>query len=222
MGYDRRSVNRKLWSYENEVDVSLRDGLFSEVTGGIPIYDSRSEHHELTGNGEENTDEFSGFLQRSPRNGPLRSTTPSPQRSRCHINVDDIDIFTTPRKLIHSLHVDDINIFTTLRKLIHSLQDPNIVKSDFSEKQTRRFRSPSSGRFQSCPSPRQNGFQHDLMHEVNGKESLCNNGEQYEGVSESVSSTDSPADGNLQESLEVVPVIKTEILESSNKNQPSE
>ncbi|GKV20272.1 hypothetical protein SLEP1_g30425 [Rubroshorea leprosula] len=139
------------------------------------------------------------------------------KRSRCHINVDDIDIFTTPRKLIHSLHVDDINIFTTLRKLIHSLQDPNIVKSDFSEKQTRRFRSPSSGRFQSCPSPRQNGFQHDLMHEVNGKESLCNNGEQYEGVSESVSSTDSSADGNLQESLEVVPVIKTEILQSSNK-----
>ncbi|GLT27502.1 hypothetical protein SLA2020_024930 [Shorea laevis] len=53
MGYDRRSVNRKLWSYENEVDVSLRDGLFSEVTGVTPIYDSPSEHHEYTGNGEE-------------------------------------------------------------------------------------------------------------------------------------------------------------------------
>ncbi|GLT26746.1 hypothetical protein SLA2020_017910 [Shorea laevis] len=79
MGYDRRSVNRELLSYENGVDVSLRDGLFSEVTGDIPIYDSPSEHHELNRNGEEKTDEFSGFLQRSPRNGRLRSTTPSPQ-----------------------------------------------------------------------------------------------------------------------------------------------
>ncbi|GLT27504.1 hypothetical protein SLA2020_024950 [Shorea laevis] len=56
------------------------------------------------------------------------------------------------------------------------------------------------------------------MHEVNGKESLCNDGEHHEGVSESVSSTnDSPADGDLQESDEVVPVIKTEILKSSNE-----
>ncbi|GKV34825.1 hypothetical protein SLEP1_g43166 [Rubroshorea leprosula] len=56
-----------------------------------------------------------------------------------------------------------------------------------------------------------------IMSIVNGKESLCNDGEQYEGVSESVSSTDdSPADGDLQESHEVVPVIKTEILKSSN------
>ncbi|GLT90429.1 hypothetical protein SLE2022_083620 [Rubroshorea leprosula] len=199
MGYDHRSVNRKLWSYEDGVDASLRDGLFSEVTGGIPIYDSPSEHHELTGNGEENTDEFSGFLQRSPRNGRLRSSTPSPQRSRCHINVDDVNVVRTPRKLIHSL------------------QDPNSVNSDFSEKQTRRFRSPSSGRFRSHPSQRQNGFQHDLMHEFNGKESLCNDGEHYEGVSESVSSTnDSPADGDLQVSHEVVP-IRTEILKSINE-----
>ncbi|GLT64565.1 hypothetical protein SLA2020_370510 [Shorea laevis] len=199
MGYDHRSVNRKLWSYENGVDVSLRDGLFSEVTGGIPIYDSPSEHHELTGNGEENTDEFSGFLQRNPRSG-LRSSTPSPQRSRCHINVDDVNIVRAPRKLIHLL------------------QDPNIVNSDFSESQPSRFRSPSSGRFQSHPSQRQNGFQHELMHEFNGKESLCNDGEHYEGVSESVSSTnDSPADGDLQVSHEVVPLMKTEILKSNNE-----
>ncbi|GKV20273.1 hypothetical protein SLEP1_g30426 [Rubroshorea leprosula] len=81
-----------------------------------------------------------------------------------------------------------------------------------------RFRSPSSRRFRSHPSQRQNGFQHELMHEVNGKESLCNNDEHYEGVSESVSSTnDSPTDGDLQVSHEVVPVMKIEILKSSNE-----
>ncbi|GLT90420.1 hypothetical protein SLE2022_083530 [Rubroshorea leprosula] len=56
------------------------------------------------------------------------------------------------------------------------------------------------------------------MHEVNGKECLCNDGEHYEDVFEFVSSiTDSLADGDLQVSHEVVPVMKTEILKSSNE-----
>ncbi|GLT95258.1 hypothetical protein SLE2022_129500 [Rubroshorea leprosula] len=195
--HDCRSVNRKLWSYENGgVDVSLKDGFLSELTRGIPIYNSPSEQHELADDGEDYTEEFAGFSQRSPRNGLIRGTTPSPQRSR--VNVDNIDIFTTPRKLIRSL------------------QDFNDGNSDISEKETWRFRSPSSGRFHSSSSPRQNGFRHYVMHELNGKESLCNGGEQCEDMSESVASADDdPADSDMQQSHGVAPVIKTKIQKPS-------
>ncbi|KAL1145409.1 hypothetical protein V6Z11_A11G296600 [Gossypium hirsutum] len=80
MEYDQRSVTRKLWKYENGgVDVSLKDGLFSAVTQGRSICDSPSDLHELSNNGSEFTEEFSGFLYRSPRNVLPRSATPSPQ-----------------------------------------------------------------------------------------------------------------------------------------------
>lgn len=193
---DRRSANRKLWSYENgEVDLSFKDGLFSEAARGIPIYRSASELHELSDNGEDFTEEFAGFLQRNPRNGSIRSSTPSPQRSRSHVNAD--------------------NIFTTPRKLIRSLQDPYDVDSDFSEKQIRRFRSPSSGIIRSTtPSPRQNGFQHNMMQ--NGNESVCNGSEHCEATSESIASTDdATADGQMQEPNCTIPMIRTKNQKSS-------
>lgn len=205
MDYDRRSVNRKLWRYENGgVDISLKDGLFSKVAQGSPVsnrYIEHSDQYEHSGNRENHTDEFAGFMQRSARNGQLRSTTPSPQRSRSQINLDDVKIFTTPRKLIRSL------------------QDANDVNSDFSEERTSRFRSLSS-KFDRTPTTKykQNGFHHDVNNEVQGNGNLSNGGEQFEIGSESVSSTeDFPADAVVQVSHEVVPVSKIEIPKSSLK-----
>ncbi|KAA8516259.1 hypothetical protein F0562_016552 [Nyssa sinensis] len=70
---DRRSVNRKLWRrYENGgVDVSLKDGFYSDVTRGSGI--ENSKHDEFSDNRGDFGDGFAGFLQRSPRNGALRS-----------------------------------------------------------------------------------------------------------------------------------------------------
>ncbi|XP_059292239.1 protein SINE1 [Lycium ferocissimum] len=162
--FDRRSVNRKLWK-NGGVDVSLKDGIFSEFTHG------NSEHNE--GHTGDNTAGFAGFL---PRNGFVRSATPSPQRSRSHVNVESVKIFATPRKLIHLL------------------QDANDVKSDVSERKTRRFRSPSSCRCEQSPAKSEvNG----LFHRRDG--TISNDGKHYHLNSESVSSTeDAQANGDLQ------------------------
>ncbi|KAK3198060.1 hypothetical protein Dsin_021475 [Dipteronia sinensis] len=194
--YDCRSVNRKLWSFENGgVDVSLKDGLFSQmVQGRSPISSDSYYGHELTDNGGDYTDEFAGFYQRNTQDRVPRSTTPSPQRSRSHINVDNVGIFKTPRKLIRSL------------------QDLNDVNSD-SEKQSRRFRSPSSIKFEQSPTRSRNGFSREIFYDVQGNGNLCNGGEQCQGGSESVSSTDdSPASPDTQVTRELaVPENKTEM-----------
>ncbi|KAK8508789.1 hypothetical protein V6N13_090758 [Hibiscus sabdariffa] len=79
--YDQRSVNRKLWRYENGgVDVSLKDGLFSAVAEGGFLCDSPSNLH--SNHASEFTEEFSGFLQGSPRNVLPRSATPSPRTTQ--------------------------------------------------------------------------------------------------------------------------------------------
>lgn len=211
--YDRRSVNRnvnrKLWSFENGgVDVSLKDGLFSEMVQGTPIRsNSYSSHHELNDSGRDYTDEFAGFFQRSPRDRPTRSTTPSPQRSHSHINVDNISIFTTPRRLIRSL------------------QDANDVNSDFSEKQSRRFRSPSSIKYEQSPTPRRNGFSREVFYDVKGNGNLHNEGEQFQGLSESVSSTDDgpisdDISNDMQVTQQVVSGNKTEIQKCAKEICP--
>ncbi|KDP39712.1 hypothetical protein JCGZ_02732 [Jatropha curcas] len=186
MEYDRRSVNRKLWSYENGgVDVSLSDGLFSELARGNPIDDAfsnHSEHNELAESEGDYAGDFGGFIPRTPRNG-LRSTTPSPQRSRSHINVDNINMFTTPRKLIRSL------------------QDPNDMDSDFSEKQSRRFMSPCPNKFDYSPNMKfsRNGFQHNVGYEVEENRNFYAGTELFQDTSESVSSTDDvPVDTKVQ------------------------
>ncbi|TXG66307.1 hypothetical protein EZV62_007582 [Acer yangbiense] len=206
--YDCRSVNRKLWSFENGgVDVSLKDGLFSQmVQGRSPINSDSYYGHEVTYNGGDYTDEFAGFYQRSTQDRVPRSTTPSPQRSCSHINVDNVGIFTTPRKLIRSL------------------QDLNDVNSDFSEKQSRRFRSPSSIKFEQSPTrsrngfeqsptPSRNGLSREIFYDVKGNGNLCHRGEQCQGGSESMSSTDdSPASPDTQVTCELaVPENKTEM-----------
>ncbi|XP_057485647.1 LOW QUALITY PROTEIN: protein SINE1-like [Actinidia eriantha] len=181
--YDRRSVNRKLWrQYENGgLDVSLKDGLYSEVSRGSAVNNSECDEC-LNGEGYC-MDGFEGFLQGSPRNGVPRSTTPSPQRSRSQINVDNIKIFSTPRKLIRSL------------------QDPNDDTPDFSEKQTRMIRSPSSSKFEWSPASKynQNGHSPNTSYELKKDEKLSDDSGQFQGGSESVSSTeDIPINSDLQ------------------------
>ncbi|CAN0913560.1 Protein SINE1 [Linum grandiflorum] len=81
--YDRRSVNRKLWNLENgRVDVSLKDGLFSQLTHGTPITNTSTEYEG------DRTAEFSGFLPISPKNRLPRSCTPSPQDSNGGMNPE--------------------------------------------------------------------------------------------------------------------------------------
>lgn len=104
------------------------------------------------------------------------------------------------------MNLDNVKIFTTPRKLICSLQDPNDRNSDFSVKQARRFsRSLSSSNIEWSPTAKydQNGFSHDMN---------CNaNGEEYQGGPESVSSTDDVlTDADLHVSQEAVPEDKTE------------
>ncbi|XP_076923079.1 protein SINE1-like [Bidens hawaiensis] len=174
---DSRSINRKLWS---NVDVSLKDGLFSGELTPRSVIDS-SETQEDYENG------FSGFQLVSPTNGVSespRSATPSPQRSRSYVNVNNTDLFATPKKLVKSLQVSN---------------------SDCSETQTRRFRSPPSSKFNWSPNSSydQNGF----------NESFTNEDQQINNISESVSSTEDilmNGTSNLQLSQEQ-PVPETKV-----------
>ncbi|KAF9670254.1 hypothetical protein SADUNF_Sadunf13G0049200 [Salix dunnii] len=190
---DRGSVNRKLWSFENGgVDIYLKDGLFSELSQGSPLHNAFSDQsvlYELAEKGGSYMGGFEGFLPKSPRNRLSRSTTPSPQRSQSPKNVDNISIFTTPRKLVRAL------------------QDPNDLDSDFSEKQNGRLESPCSNEFDYSPSPRlkRNGFQHDVGLEVNENGKSYTGVEKLQGGSESVASTDDiPDKTDVQVSPEVI------------------
>lgn len=135
-----------------------------------------------------------------------------PQRSRSHINVDNVKIFTTPRKLISSL------------------QDPNSDNSEVSEKQSRRFRSPCASKFDSSPASKydDNGLSHhpasmydqygflrnvNQNHDTKSKENMALNGEDH-GSSESVSSSEYVhAVADVQQvSQKLVPGTKTESL----------
>ncbi|KAL6272022.1 hypothetical protein ACE6H2_022714 [Prunus campanulata] len=204
--YDCRSVNRKLWSRENGVvDVSLKDGLFSEIARGSAYsngYPENSGNNEFMKCEGDCTEEFAGFLQRNPRNGVSRSTTTSPLRSRTPINVDNI-------------------IFNTPRRLVHSLQDPSNVYSKSSEKRARRFRSLSLSEFDWSPNARydQEGYSHGVNYDCRENGSFYAGDEQFQGGPESVSSTDGiPVDADLQVSQEVVPENETEIQMSGIKS----
>nr|GME21488.1 protein SINE1 [Ipomoea batatas] len=167
----RRSVNRKLWRrHENGLDVSLKDGIFSEVTSRNG--NQNSVHDEFTNNGEDYRDRFAGFFPGSGRNGFVRSATPSPQRSRSHVTPENVAIFTTPRKLIHSLQD------------VHN-------SPDFSKKKTRRYRSLSACEFEWSPaSYRENGLLNGKTMN-NGDEKFSDESEQsHHQTSESVSSAE--------------------------------
>lgn len=181
---NRRSVNRKLWTRDDNgaVNISLKDGIFSEMSReSVPV---NPENNELSYNCGDFPDGFAGFLQENGRHVISRSTTPSPQRSRSHINVQNVKIFTTPRKLIHSL------------------QDPD-GDPDISDKENRRYRSPSR-QCEHTPTSKyiQNGF-------CNGNAKSSMGSEELYGSSESVSSTNELALANQETSP--VTVIKCEM-----------
>ncbi|XP_057737888.1 protein SINE1-like [Arachis stenosperma] len=124
--YSRRGVNRKLWSQGNgRIDVSLRDGLFSAVAQE----NAWSGHTEnpFCNQARNLSDEFAGFVNMNSCHRVSRSTTTSPRRSQIGVNSDTMNIFMTPRKLIHSL------------------EDPDAETSCCSNRQSRRYRSLSTG-----------------------------------------------------------------------------
>lgn len=101
------------------------------------------------------------------------------QRSSAHINVDDMKIYSTPRRLIHSL------------------QDLDDSDSSFSNKQVRRFRSPRTSTFERTPTSMRehNCFPRDInYHDDNDEEILSSGGKQFHGRSESVSYTEDVCD----------------------------
>lgn len=109
------------------------------------------------------------------------------QRSNSHINVDDVKIFTTPRKLIRSLQ--DLGDYDD---------------TGCSEKQSRRFRSPMRGT---------SGWTSTSMHGLTEDINCGNNNDKFSsdghGRSESVSSTEGVfSNNNLQLSAEIVPANK--------------
>ncbi|KAL3534053.1 hypothetical protein ACH5RR_007574 [Cinchona calisaya] len=182
--YDSRSVNRKLWSRcENCArNISLKDGIFSSrVIHGSAI--ESSEHNGFSDNCGNYTDEFVGYLQDSARNCIPRSTTSSSQRSPSLTYVDNRKIFKTPRKPIRSL------------------EDPN-EENSYSEKSSRRFRSPSSQYEMTATSKyEQNGIHHIRNHAINGHGKSPTRSEESRGSSVSVFSTEYiPAEASIQPS----------------------
>ncbi|MCL7026973.1 hypothetical protein MKW94_029490 [Papaver nudicaule] len=170
--YRGRSVNRKLWRNENGgVDVSLKDGLYSNgfSSNGLKNYSQNMEDDNLSDDGGDQSEAFSGFVHAAPRNGVAACATPSPQRGFDQCNVDDIRIFTTPRKLIRSL------------------QDPIDSNSDCSSaKPVRRTRTPAASKSGRSPARTLNA--NSMNDEPNGFENVqpC---KQSPDRSESVSST---------------------------------
>ncbi|XP_068649742.1 protein SINE1-like [Aristolochia californica] len=119
-------ARRRLWSNENVgVDVSLKDGLFSEVGSCSGSYFKSFEDGEDRDWERDNSRVFSGFNHTNTTNVNENSATLSPQRILQH-------------------EIDNIRLYTTPRKLIHSLQDLDEPSSASSEKQSRKFRSPNS------------------------------------------------------------------------------
>ncbi|KAL6008161.1 hypothetical protein ACLOJK_033667 [Asimina triloba] len=104
-------ANRRLRKFENGgVDVSLKDGLYSAAEcrdDQLKLYLEHVGDGELSELEGDHTEAFSGFIQASPTNSATRSLTPSPQRPQLQLNMDSFKVFTTPRKLIHSLQDPD-------------------------------------------------------------------------------------------------------------------
>ncbi|KAJ9558997.1 hypothetical protein OSB04_013611 [Centaurea solstitialis] len=170
---DRRSVNRKLWRRfgDGNVDVSLKDGLFSGEMGTPRSVIENSEHNDYG-------DGFSGFMQSSATNGDSRSATPSPQRSRSYLNIDNVNLFTTPRKLVKSLQVSN---------------------DDSSENQSRRYGSPYSNYDQSRT---------ESESLTNEDEQFNNGTSESVSSTEDIIPPAANGNGNLQVSQELVPETK--------------
>ncbi|XP_057445822.1 protein SINE1-like [Lotus japonicus] len=199
--YARRSVNRKLWSHENG-GVDVKDGLFSKAGQGNGLL-GHAVDHEFPNGGGDLAEEFDGFLLRSPRRGVSESTSTSPLRSRSQVNVDTIKIFTTPRKLIHSL------------------QDLNDETSDCSENLNKRIRNLSSGNIKwnpACYSKYdKNGIADHVNYDCKENESSCGD-VQFQGGPESVSSTDELlGDADMQSRNDILTVLMEKPIQKAKR-----
>ncbi|GAB4843719.1 hypothetical protein Ancab_013684 [Ancistrocladus abbreviatus] len=168
----RKGANRKLWKFGNEgVDISLKDGLFSEVVHQSAISHASPKQNEVSDGRGGHSNEFAGFVPGTPMKG-VRSQSPSAQRTQSQINVDSVKIFTTPRKLIRSLQENDAN-------------------SDYYENQARRFRSPCSIKCDCSPLIKDD--HNSLSYEVsqdNNNGNITDGNQNFQTDSESVSSTE--------------------------------
>lgn len=100
-----RRANRRLWSNDG-VDVSLKDGLFLRFCSNSKCLDDDMGEvcdSEVTDTNFECTDTFAGFVSASPNSTMSRNKTPNPQASEKPVSIDDVKIYTTPRKLLRSL-----------------------------------------------------------------------------------------------------------------------
>ncbi|XXG73946.1 hypothetical protein AAC387_Pa07g2792 [Persea americana] len=207
----RRPPNRKLWNNENcGVDVSLKDGLYSEVSSDAKCpetYFKQFGDGELSDTERGGFEGFSGFVKASARNTVTQCATPTPQKTLPRLNIDDITIFKTPRKLICSL------------------QDSDEVNVGLSEKQTRKISSLTSPEVGWSPRRQlnENGLSQYPNQEDECKRSLRSGNEVYHESNvvdaepetdgyESMSSTgDDPVVANGETPYEVGGIVKNAI-----------
>ncbi|KAF4346458.1 hypothetical protein G4B88_019968 [Cannabis sativa] len=195
---DSSGADKMLWNYDNGgVDVSLKDGFFSGIAKASGISNTKSDEqptaNKFADNKENFDKEFLGFSQSIPSNRISSGATSSPLTPHTPINVDNNNIFKTPKKLVHSF------------------QDPIKVNSVCSENQARSSRNHSLDDFEWSSDCRcdHNYISHD-DYDYRDDEKLYADVDQVLEGSESVSSTeDFPTDADLQVSLKVVAENKT-------------
>ncbi|GAB2211186.1 hypothetical protein Droror1_Dr00016478 [Drosera rotundifolia] len=106
---DRKSGNRKLWSHQNGgVNISANGGLFTDIADGSEISHAFSEHDGASDCNESCTNRLAGLFHGISPKESLRSCSSSPQKVNSHINLDNVKIFTTPRKLVRSLQETEL------------------------------------------------------------------------------------------------------------------
>ncbi|KAL1550077.1 protein SINE1-like isoform X1 [Salvia divinorum] len=181
--FSSKGVNRRLWRRcENGfLDVSLKDGIFSDIAR------EESEYDEISGNHGEYCENFAAFVRESAKEEVIESNAPSPQQSKAHIKVDDVKIFSTPRRLIRSL------------------QDRDNFDVGLSEKQRRRFRSPMRPVSLLGQLGLPNGMDCDK------KDELASGDELFHASAESVSSTE-----DVPTLAEMIPVDKPQVKKHHN------
>ncbi|KNA07878.1 hypothetical protein SOVF_167810 [Spinacia oleracea] len=154
--HTRKSLNRKLWNPKNGyVNVSLKDGLFSEVARESFRSHASLEQDEGSDSRRSYATGFPGFNPGSPANGSLRSRPQSPSngafrrraqtpanrflrsRPQSPSNGAMRSQTPSPQKTRSQINLDSVKIFTTPRKLVRSLQDDD-ENSVYFDNQSRR------------------------------------------------------------------------------------
>ncbi|KAF6134238.1 hypothetical protein GIB67_010037 [Kingdonia uniflora] len=165
---------------------------------GSKIYFERSENCENGDYEEDDLGVFSGFVRTTRNSHRTDTPSPQSVSKCFTGALDIRGLgtymsFTRDSKLFfmfqrrHSqLNLDGINIFTTPRKLFHSLQDQSDVNSDYSENQGRRMRTPASSPIRNFDGV---NISRNLNYEVNDNDQSSEVGDSGINGSESVSST---------------------------------